>query len=202
MNRWNRIFRAQRARSSDGAGDFNSDVPERIKITLTDVGYYETLSSRYGTAQTLGIVLLALYLCLTLMTNPALLASERLTYFVKDMVTAASLWDGAADDTLTYTADGQGTQLLFRDGLVAVSESDVTLFSSTGRQLYSEDLHYASPVTCASGRYLIIYDLGGKEYSVYYVKYSGNPTSVPVPKNSNYTISGDNMNGFIVTVEK
>lgn len=42
----------------------------------------------------------------------------------------------------------------------------------------------------------------GKSYSVYYVAYSGNPTNVPVPKNSNYTISGDNMNGFIVTVEK
>ena len=39
-------------------------------------------------------------------------------------------------------------------------------------------------------------------YLVYYIKYTGNPTSIPVPKNSTYTISGDNMNGFIVTVEK
>jgi len=39
-------------------------------------------------------------------------------------------------------------------------------------------------------------------YSIYYVKYSGNPTSVPVPKDSTYTISGDNMNGFIVSVKK
>ena len=42
----------------------------------------------------------------------------------------------------------------------------------------------------------------GKEYQVYYFKYSGNPTSVPVPKDANYEISGDNMNGFIITVEK
>lgn len=42
----------------------------------------------------------------------------------------------------------------------------------------------------------------GKTYNVYYVAYSGNPTSVPVPKDSNYVISGDNMNGFIVSVEK
>ena len=41
----------------------------------------------------------------------------------------------------------------------------------------------------------------GNTYQVYYVAYSGNPTSVPVPKNNPYTISGDNMNGFIVTVE-
>ena len=43
---------------------------------------------------------------------------------------------------------------------------------------------------------------GDKEYQVYYVKYSGNPTQIPVLKDSNYSISGDNMNGFIVTVEK
>jgi hypothetical protein len=42
----------------------------------------------------------------------------------------------------------------------------------------------------------------GKEYQVYYFKYSGNPTSIPVPKDSNHNISGDNMNGFIITVEK
>ena len=44
--------------------------------------------------------------------------------------------------------------------------------------------------------------VGDKSYDVYYVKYNGNPTSVPVPKDAKYTISGDNMNGFIVSVEK
>ena len=44
--------------------------------------------------------------------------------------------------------------------------------------------------------------IDGASYLVYYTKYTGNPTSIPVPKDSTYTISGDNMNGFIVTVEK
>ena len=48
----------------------------------------------------------------------------------------------------------------------------------------------------------LTFTVGDKEYQVYYFKYSGNPTSIPVPKDSVYTISGDNMNGFIVTVEK
>ena len=42
----------------------------------------------------------------------------------------------------------------------------------------------------------------GKTYNVYYVAYTGNPTNVQVPHNKTYYISGDNMNGFIVTVEK
>ena len=42
----------------------------------------------------------------------------------------------------------------------------------------------------------------GKEYQVYYVKCEHQSVQVPVPKDASYTISGDNMNGFIVTVEK
>ena len=48
----------------------------------------------------------------------------------------------------------------------------------------------------------LTFNANGKEYQVYYVKYSGNPTQIPIPKDSKYTSSGDNMNGFIVTVEK
>lgn len=42
----------------------------------------------------------------------------------------------------------------------------------------------------------------GKTYKVYYVAYTGNPTSIPVPEDKTYSISGNNMNGFIVTVEQ
>lgn len=39
-------------------------------------------------------------------------------------------------------------------------------------------------------------------YDIYYIQFNGNHTSVPVPKGAKYTISGNNMNGFIVSVEK
>ena len=48
----------------------------------------------------------------------------------------------------------------------------------------------------------LTFTANGKEYQVYYVKYSGNPTQISIPEDTNYSISGDNMNGFIVTVEK
>ena len=49
---------------------------------------------------------------------------------------------------------------------------------------------------------LVINSADGKTYNVYYVAYTGNPTNVPVPEDKTYYISGDNMNGFIVTVEQ
>ena len=49
----------------------------------------------------------------------------------------------------------------------------------------------------------IYVNVNGKTYEIYYVAHSGNPTNVPVPKEAaSYTISGDNMHGFIVTAEK
>ena len=40
----------------------------------------------------------------------------------------------------------------------------------------------------------------GKRYEVYYVAATGDVTTLEVPKNRQYTISGDNINGFIVSV--
>lgn len=48
----------------------------------------------------------------------------------------------------------------------------------------------------------LVINANGKTYEVYYVAYTGNPTNVPVPHDKVYNISGDNMNGFIVTVVK
>lgn len=52
----------------------------------------------------------------------------------------------------------------------------------------------------ASGDHLTFTADNGKTYEVYYVALSGKPTSIPVPTDKEYYISGDNMNGFIVTV--
>lgn len=41
----------------------------------------------------------------------------------------------------------------------------------------------------------------GSSYQIYYVAATGDKTQVPVPENGNYTISGDNEGGFIVTVK-
>ena len=38
-------------------------------------------------------------------------------------------------------------------------------------------------------------------YEIYYVPMTGDSTTVSVPKNYKYTISGDNVGGFIVTVD-
>ncbi len=51
------------------------------------------------------------------------------------------------------------------------------------------------------GKAMLQYETNGKRYSIYYVPASlTNDTTVPVPINGTYEISGNNTDGFIVTV--
>lgn len=47
----------------------------------------------------------------------------------------------------------------------------------------------------------LIYEDGDQTYSVYYVPRALGSTDVPVPKNGNYEVSGDNDTGFVVIAE-
>ena len=50
-------------------------------------------------------------------------------------------------------------------------------------------------------QHLQIEDYDGKRYEIYYVKAEQGDTQVPVPTGRAYTLSGNNVDGFIVTVE-
>ena len=50
-------------------------------------------------------------------------------------------------------------------------------------------------------QHLQIEDYDGKRYEIYYVKAEEGDTQVPVPTGRAYTLSGNNVDGFIVTVE-
>lgn len=48
-------------------------------------------------------------------------------------------------------------------------------------------------------KHMRVTDGRGKQYEVYYVKAEQNITEVPVPRDADYTVSGNNVDGFIVT---
>lgn len=66
---------------------------------------------------------------------------------------------------------------------------------------YEEYIDYLKEFTYESP--LSITDADGKQYEAYFVKAaSSGTTKVPVPSESGYDVSGNNVDGFIVTVEK
>lgn len=63
-----------------------------------------------------------------------------------------------------------------------------------------EYLELLRTTTEARGEHLAFTADDGKSYEVYYVSADGDTTDIPVPAALPYTVSGDNMDGFIVTV--
>jgi len=51
-------------------------------------------------------------------------------------------------------------------------------------------------------KHLYFTDSDGTQYEIYYVKASSDKTNIPISRNSEYSISGNNVDGFIVTVKK
>lgn len=149
-----------------GVGLSHADA-EQIKQSVTDAGYYEEVSVRYSTAQTVFILLLAVFLVVSLVTNGALLSADNLIYFAKDMSMSVSMQERVARDTLTYTALTDATHALFREGLAVLSREKLTVFTATGREAFTDQVSFATPRLQSSGRYLAAYDLGGYSYRLY-----------------------------------
>ena len=51
------------------------------------------------------------------------------------------------------------------------------------------------------GKHLTASDESGKQYEIYYVGAKGKTVDVPVPNDKEYWISGNNVDGFVVTVQ-
>lgn len=154
-----RLFR-KRTPTSDGE-------KQEIRGALTDADYYEEVSVRYASAQLIGMMLLAVFVAVSLLTNSSLFSSDNLVFFAKDMTTALAMGEREARDTVVYTADEDNRYTLFRDGLAVLGRDKLTVFTATGREAYTARHSYATPRIVPSGRYLLTYDLGGTSYDLY-----------------------------------
>ena len=138
---------------------YEGEIPV-IDERITDTGYYQEISFRYHSAQIICMMLLAVFLAVTLMTDAGALSADNLIYFVKDLSTTITDREKEAKDTYVYTSDENNVYTLYRDGLVVLGKQKLTLFTATGREAQSHLLSYQNPTLAASGRYLAAYDMG------------------------------------------
>lgn len=161
--RFDVLWRALRLRR--GVSDEKQAPP--IREVLTDEGYYREISLRYGTAQVICIMLLAVFVAVSLVTNTELLSANNLIYFAKDLTSSIAMRETEARDTLVYAADSDNQFVLYRDGLATLGKNKLTVFTATGREAHSHLISYATPRLVTSGRYLLAYNLGGREFGLY-----------------------------------
>lgn len=130
--------------------------------------YYETVSARFGVAQVALYLFLFAFVIFSFFRNTNLITYENFYHFFKDLNASAQTVDLRGAESVSYPMDTEQSFALYREGLAVAGSDSVTVFTSSGRQAVSRTLdHYRNPVAVGSGKYLLVYELGGTRYSLY-----------------------------------
>lgn len=129
--------------------------------------YYESVSERLGIVQVILYMALLSFVVLSLLGNTDLITYRNMYYFVKDLHASAEKVDAWNTESVSYPTDEKQSFSIYRQGLAVAGNRSVTVFTATGRQTVSQTIAYRNPIAMGSGKYLLVYDLGGKDYSLY-----------------------------------
>ncbi len=148
-------------------GYFGRDRNKSIEIDSPQNEYYEKISAGLGILQVLLYFSLFAFIVLSFFRNTDLITYENFYFFFKDLNASAENTDVFNADSVSYPTSTNQSFSLYRKGLAVAGNNNVTVFTATGRQTVSYSIHYQNPVAVGSGRYLLVYEMGGERYSLY-----------------------------------
>lgn len=129
--------------------------------------YYEEISARLGIFQVVLYLSLLAFAVLSFATNTSLITYSNFYYFFRDLSASAEKVDIFDADSVSYPMEEEQSFSLYRRGLAVAGNRTVTLFSAAGRPLLSKNISYRNPVAVGHGKYLLVYEMGGTQYSLY-----------------------------------
>ena len=155
---------------------------EEILLTAPQNDYYESISHRFGLAQVFLYMALLAFVAVSLLTNTELITYQNLYYFVKDLNATSEKVDVLHSDAITYPTDVSQDFAFYRQGLAVAGNTSVTVYTATGRQTISRNVQYQNPTAVGTGKYLLVYELEGTQYSLYnsYTQVHSGKTASPI----------------------
>jgi hypothetical protein len=144
--------------------------------------YYENVSAGLGVMQVILYFTLFAFVILSFVGNTNLITYRNFYYFFKDLDASADSIDVFKSDSMTYPTDASQYFTLYRGGLAVIGDRSVSAFTATGRQTVSESIQYRNPMAEGRGRYLMVYEMGGTQYSLYnsYTQLYADKTDYPI----------------------
>lgn len=141
---------------------------KRDAVTQTPQNeYYENISAKLGVFQVLLYFSLLAFVVISFFANSDLITYRNFYYFFKDLNASAETVDLFSAGSVTYPSAEQQSFVLYRKGLAVAGNHSVSVFTATGRQTVSQNIQYQNPVAVGSGKYLLVYESGGVNYSLY-----------------------------------
>lgn len=157
---------------ADDLASFFDPEPQKEKILRHEdfraAGdeYYAVVSARYKIAGRIFAVLCVVFLLFSILTNIREITYGNLFYFARDFGTAVDI--ASTDyETLSYDVYKDQNFSLFRGGIAAVSPSNVSLYTATGRRTLKSHSSYTVPYSVASKKFLLTYDVSGNSFALY-----------------------------------
>lgn len=129
--------------------------------------YYESVSARLGILQVVLYLSLFAFVVLSFFRNTELITYRNFYYFLKDLNASVETVDVFDADSVTYPTSDEQSFTLYRKGLAVAGNDSLVLFTAAGRQTLSQSLQYRKPVAVGAGKYLLVYEMGGTQYSLY-----------------------------------
>lgn len=129
----------------------------------TDI-YLAKVSYRYAYVKRVLCVLLVLVVAFFLLSGS--LSYNKIFYLTKD-IKLASDYVNSVHDTITYNAGNSQVFASYRGGLAVASREKLSIFSAGGRELFSSNHNYGNPALAISDKHVLLYDVGGKQFSLY-----------------------------------
>ena len=160
-NMWSRLkglklFSKIKQREKALANYAGNDSPQEAKLSYT-----------FGMIRIVLAALLCLLLCLTLIFGSGIISYENVYYMFKDIQFINSYGESRADQ-LNYSRPMARRDVAeFKNGLAVASDSEIKLFTSTGRVTMTRGSEYSNPKLEASASSLLVYDQGNRDFAIY-----------------------------------
>jgi len=145
-----------------------NDGKEKLKIEYASPRneYYGKVAERYGTLQMVLLVALTLFILIALMINSSWISYENFYFFFTDFGNYLTTADSDIENVIYDTGNFYDFDM-FEGKLAVAGSGGVALYTSSGRTALESNEIIASPQIESSQRYMMVYDLGGKEYRIY-----------------------------------
>ena len=144
--------------------------------------YYETVSANLGIFQVILYFALFAFVVLSFFSNTRLITYQNFYYFFKDLNASVESSEARGSDFVTYPSNPQQSFSLYRKGLAVAGNKSVSVYTASGRQTVSKIISYQNPTVAGTGKYLMVYEMGGSQYSLYnsYTQVYTGKTDAPI----------------------
>lgn len=131
--------------------------------------YYLKISGRFRIAAWISVLIFALWLGMMFIAYRDEITVENFRFLMRNVNFRLEASTIPSEDTggIIYSRDDGRVFAVYKDYFASVGNGRIMICDSSGNKAYDEKNSYSSPVLKSSSSYLLCFDRGGNEYSLY-----------------------------------